>query len=178
MKHIKPIIMLSLFLLELISFSGCGINRVKEETKLLKEAKKETSVFFEFLKNEDIEGLSNLFNQNKKNTHNLNKEWQTFFDDIDGKITDYERMTFTETRKEVSEGKITYLVVQAEFKDVKTDTGQVYGEMKYSKIIKANYDTNLEGINDFTLWKEKDNYDNPFIIGGKGTKLDSQNSNS
>ena len=168
----------AILVIVLFVFTSCGWEKVKEENKLLNEAKEETSVFFEYLKNEDIESLSNLFSKNKKDTHNLNEEWKSFFEEIDGKITDYDKMAFTETLKNVSKGEITYLVIQAEFKNVKTDTGQVYSEMEYSKIIKSNHDNSSEGIATFTLWKEADKYDNPFIIGGNDSKLKEQNSNS
>ena len=40
---------------------GCGLEKVQEETRLCKTAKEDGKQFFEYLKEEDIQSLSDLF---------------------------------------------------------------------------------------------------------------------
>ena len=145
-----------LMLICIFILSGCGIENVMEETRLCKEAKEEKDSVFEYLKNEDAKSLSELFSQNEKESHNLEEEWKTFFDEVDGKFVDFDDSSFTEIRRTFSEGKLTFLVVQAQFKDVKTDTGHIYETITYSKTLKSEHDINDEGIDGFSLCKGTD----------------------
>ncbi|WP_044975137.1 DUF5104 domain-containing protein [Ruminococcus sp. HUN007] len=131
----------------IIIFCGCGFEKVQEETQLCKEAKEEAKQVFEYLKEEDTSSLSNFFSQKALSDCNLEEEWKIFLEQINGKIIDYETIETFENRRTFSDGNLTYLLLRIEFKNVKTDTGQVYEKMRYSKTAKCDSDPDKEGIN-------------------------------
>jgi len=150
---------ISMFLL-----SGCGVNKVIEETRLCEEAKAEGEQVFEYLKNEDIESLSDLFCQNKKDSANLEEKWQVFFDAIDGKIISYDKYSCEENMRTFSKGELTYLVLAIKYSNIKTDTGKIYEYLTYTTTAK-NSNSNLdEGVSNFILLQGKDDNGYPIAI--------------
>jgi len=150
---------ISIFLL-----SGCGINKVIEETQLYEDTKKEGEQIFEHLKNEDIESLSELFCQNKKDESDLNEKWQVFFDEIDGKIISYDKYSCEENMRTFYKGELTYLVLTVKYSNVKTDTGKIYEQLTYTTTAKDSNNSLKEGVSNFILFLGKDDNGYPIAI--------------
>ncbi len=136
---------ISFVFISMLLLTSCD-DKVKEESLLCKEAKEEANQVFEYLKKEDIQSLSNLFSENKKTTYNLEDEWKDFFENLDGKIKDYDKLEFDESERTFSDGKLYYLTVNVEFINIETETGHIYEELSYSKILKSESDSDKEGI--------------------------------
>ena len=154
----------AILVIVLFVFTSCSWEKVAEEDRLVKEAKDEAEQIFDYLKEEDISSLSTLFSENQRKNYDLEKEWNNFFEQIDGKFLSYEDVSFEENRRTFADNKLTYLVVRIEFKNIKTDTGRIYEKMGYSKTLKSEYDSNNEGISGFSLRKERDKNDNLVMV--------------
>jgi len=141
-KIIKTI---SFVFISMLLLTSCD-DKVKEESLLCKEAKEEADQVFEYLKEEDIQSLSELFSPNKQTTYNLEAEWKSFFESLDGKIKDYDCLKFDEAQRTFSDGKLYYLTVNVEFTNIETETGHIYEELSYSKILKSDSNNDEEGI--------------------------------
>ncbi len=110
---------IALIFISIFILSGCGVKKIMEETRLSKEVKKESTQVFDYLKNEDIKSLSDLFCQNQKDNSDIKEKWKNFYESIDGKILAYDKLSCTETMRTFSDGKLTYLVFRIEYSDVK-----------------------------------------------------------
>ena len=135
---------------------GCGLEKVQEETQLCKTAKEDGKQFFEYLKEEDIQSLSDLFSENEKNKYDLKKEWKAFFEQIDGNFVSYDEMSFDENQRTFYDNQLSKLIGYVEFTNIKTSTGHIYEKMGYSIILKYSYDSKEEGVSGFSLRKERD----------------------
>ena len=118
-----------------------------EDTQLCTVAKEEADQVFEYLREKDIQKLSSLFSENQKKNYDLEKEWNNFFEQIDGRIIDYETIDVIVSQRTFSDGTLTNLLLRIEFKNVKTDTGQVYEQIRYAKTARCNSEPDNEGIN-------------------------------
>jgi len=136
----------AILVIVLFVFTSCSWEKVVEEDRLVNETKEEAKQVFEYLKEEDTSSLSNFFSQKALSDCNP-EEWKIFLEQINGKIIDYETIETFENRRTFSDGNLTYLLLRIEFKNVKTDTGQVYEKMRYSKTAKCDSDPDKEGIN-------------------------------
>ena len=156
----------TILLMVLISvlFTSCGIKKIQDETRLSKEVEKESTQVFDYLKNEDIKSLSDLFCQNQKDNSDIEEKWKIFYESIDGKILAYDKLSCTETMRTFSDGKLTYLVFRIEYSDVKTDTGRIYEKLIYSTTAKDIDDSNEEGISNFILLQGEDENGYPIAI--------------
>ena len=118
-----------------------------EDTQLCTVAKEEADQVFEYLREKDIQKLSSLFSENQKKNYDLENEWNNFFEQIDGRIIDYETIDVIVSQRTFSDGTLTNLLLRIEFKNVKTDTGQVYEQIRYAKTARCNSEPDNEGIN-------------------------------
>ena len=143
----KMVTTILVIFISLILLCGCGIEKVQEETRLCKEAKKEGIQFFEYLKEEDASSLSSLFSEEVVSDYNLEEEWKTFFEQINSKIIDYETIDVFESQRTFSDDNLSYLLLRIEFKNVKTDSGQIYKKIRYSKTARCISDSDKEGVN-------------------------------
>lgn len=138
----------------LLNFTGCSkfieaLNSERYGAKRL--AGKEAEEIFKMLQEEDIEGLSALFSEDSRKYHNIELEWELFFDRIDGNIVSYSGISFPGEGMGVDKDGVIYdSHLSINFKNVKTDTGTVYKEFGYYQTRIDTRNPELEGINVFT----------------------------
>ena len=137
----------AILVIVLFVFTSCSWEKVAEEDRLVKEAKEEAEQIFDYLKEEDISSLSSLFSENQRKNYDLEKEWKTFFEQINSKIIDYETIDVFESQRTFSDDNLSYLLLRIEFKNVKTDSGQIYKKIRYSKTARCISDSDKEGVN-------------------------------
>ena len=95
--NLKRIAALSMGLVMLFPLSGCQIvdNVVKSINDDPKNGEKEyAEQVFEYLKNEDIDSLCELFAPEVSVEHSLESEWKYFFDHVDGKVVSYKSLKY------------------------------------------------------------------------------------
>jgi len=115
------------------------------------KAKKEAEIYFEYLKEKDIQSLNKLFSLEVQNNHNLEKEWATFFEAIDGNIVSYKKISIHGEEMNVDDRIVTFSALTIRFEDVQTDTGKTYELIDYREIrVDANH-SKAEGINLFSV---------------------------
>ena len=153
-KCFNGIISITLVLAILLSFTDCSkfiedMNSERYGAKRL--AKKEAEEIFRMLQEEDIEGLSALFSEDSRKYHNIEMEWELFFDRLDGKVVSYSGISFPGEGMGVDKDGVIYdSHLSINFKNVKTDTGTVYKEFGYYQTRIDTRNPELEGINVFT----------------------------
>ncbi len=158
---IKIFNIIFLLALSIVILSGCNAS---EDTQLCKEAKEEAQQVFEYIKDEDIDNLSSLFNAKTRENKNLKESWENFFEQTQGIITEYDKLEVMETQRTYSKGELTFLVLRIKYTNVKTDTGEIYEEMMYYKTAKCNHAPDKEGISWFTLQISKNDKEQPVLL--------------
>lgn len=131
-------------------------------------ARKEAKGYFEYLKKKDIQNLNKLFSSDIQDNHNLEKEWNAFFEAVDGNIVSYEKISTHEHGMNVDNRKVTYSDIVIEFKNVKTDTGKLYEYIAYYQIrVDVNH-PGAEGIGSFSIAipVENENGSQEVTVGG------------
>ena len=126
--------------------SGCNIQPTLQEL-----AHKDADVIFELIKNEDIDKLSQLFSNEVKQEHDLKEEWQSFFENIDGNIVDYDDISYGAESEGYNEGKLYKQSICVILEKPKTDTGTVYEEIVYYQTRVFTKNPDREGINGLKL---------------------------
>ena len=124
-------VIISVFLI--FSFTSC------REFNPSYKARKEAVKYFEYLKNKDIDKLYDLFSDDVKDAHDLDKEWEEFFENIDGNIVSYDRIRSGGEEERIDHGKTTYCMVNIRYENVETDTGKTYDSITFTQI-RANKD--------------------------------------
>ena len=142
-------VMLSLAML--LSFASCSERHPRN--KAIREAKK----YFEYLKNEDTKKLNKLFSDDVRDTHDLDEEWDDFYDSIDGNIISYGSITSGGEGGRYDFGRVTYSDIVIIIEDVKTDTGMEYDSISYYQIRIDKKHPEREGIGLFSLEVPSDN---------------------
>ena len=164
-RYFSRIISITLIFAILFSFTGCS--KIKEDMNserygAKKLAKSEAEEIFKMIQEEDIEGLSALFAEDARNCHDIEKEWEAFFDQIDGKIVSYSGISFPGEGMGVDKDGVIYdSHLSVNFENVKTDKGTVYEQFGYYQTRIDTRNPELEGINVFSM-----------KIPGTGTYLD------
>lgn len=173
-KCVSSIISITLIFAVLFSFTGCSkfiedLNSERYGAKRL--AKKEAEEIFKMIQEEDIEGLSALFSEDSRTYHNIEMEWELFFERVDGNIVSYSSISFPGEGMGVDEnGEIYDSHLSVNFKNVKTDTGVVYKEFGYYQTRIDTRNPELEGINVFVAQvKGSDTY---IDVGGFSSDYD------
>ena len=110
------------------------------------KAKKEAADIFELLKDEDTRKLNKYFSEDVRDSHDLNDEWEVFFDSIDGDIVSYGEIKSGGESEHSDFGKITFYEIVITIKDVKTDTGMEYEYISYNQIRIDKKHPEREGI--------------------------------
>ena len=137
----------------LLNITGCSkfiedLNSERYGAKRL--AGKEAEEIFKMLQEEDIEGLSALFSEDSRKYHNIEMEWELFFDRIDGNIVSYSGISFPGEGMGVDkDGEIYDSHLSINFNNVKTDNGTVYTNFGYYQTRIDTKNPELEGINVF-----------------------------
>lgn len=121
-----------------------------------KLAKEESEEIFEYLMNEDIESLCELFSDDVKGSHDLEAEWKDFFDHIDGNIVSYDGLSFPGEGLSIDKDGVVYdSHLNIRFNNVATDTDKTYPAIGYYQTRINTAHPISEGINVFSL-KKKD----------------------
>lgn len=149
--YIKKGIAIVLSLTMLASVASCS------ELHPANKAKREAKKIFKYLKNEDTKKLNKLFSDDVRLTHDLDDEWDVFFDSIDGNIVSYGRIQSQGEGGRYDWGKVTYSDIVISIEDVKTDTGMVYNSISYYQIRVDKQHPEREGISLFSLEIPSDN---------------------
>ena len=132
--------------------TGCGSEADLEKTNPKKLARKEAEDIFEYIKDEDIDSLVDLFAEDVKKSHDLKKEWEEFFEKMDGKAVSYGGISFPGEGMGVDkDGNIYDSHLSINYNKVKTDTGTVYQEFGYYQTRIDTKHPEREGINLFTF---------------------------
>ena len=142
-------VMLSLALL--CSLASCS------ERHPANKAKKEAVGIFEAIKNHDTKKLNKMFTEDVRDTHDLDAEWEEFYDSIDGNIVSYGSITSGGEEVYYDYGQVTYSMIVININDVKTDTGMVYESLSYCQTRVDKKHPEREGIGIFSLLKRTDN---------------------
>ena len=173
-KCVSSIISITLIFAVLFSFTGCSkfiedLNSERYGAKRL--AKKEAEEIFKMIQEEDIEGLSALFSEDSRTYHNIEMEWELFFEHMDGHVVSYSGISFPGEGMGVDkDGNIYDSHLSVNFKNVKTDTGVVYKEFGYYQTRIDTRNPELEGINVFVAQvKGSDTY---IDVGGFSSEYD------
>ena len=137
----KRLIAIVLMISMLFSLSSCS--------RLLPSysAKKDTEKYFKYLKNKDIDKLTELFSDDVKDTHDLYKEWEEFFNSFDGNIVSYEKISTGGEEERIDHGKTTYYSVVVNFQNVETDTGKTYEYIAFAQHRENKKHPENKGIN-------------------------------
>lgn len=114
-------------------------------------AKKEAKIYFEYLKEKDIQSLNKLFSTEVQNSHDLEKEWTAFFEAIDGNIASYEKITYLGEEVRVDDFKVSYSDIVIRFENVKTDSGELYKRIDYRHLRVDIARPEAEGISIFSI---------------------------
>ena len=140
----KILVVIILFFFS-ISLTGCSIKETETYSTFI--ARKEAESYFEYLKEKDIYNLNKLLSENAQKTHNLESEWEEFFDFIDGNVVSYRNLMVASQTLWVDEWKTTKLIFVVHFYDVETDTGKIYKELGWEKVSIDVNNREKEGIN-------------------------------
>ena len=119
-------------LLFTLSVSGCYF---LQYSKLRRNEIRSAKEFFEYLKDEDIDSLVDLFSDEVQDTCDLEEEWEEFFDVIDGNIESYDRLRVTYSEQFIDDGNITRCLLEVVFLDVTTDEGEEYDRLEYHTFV-------------------------------------------
>lgn len=162
MRKIKNAISIMLIISML---SGCGMTGVFESKSdgfyerhdPKKLAAKEADTVFEYLKNEDIDSLIELFSDDVKSSHDLEAEWQAFFDHIDGNIESYDGLSFPGEGMNIDkDGEIYDSHLTVRFNNVVTSNNKTYVAISYYQRRIYKEEPSSEGINIFSIKKKSD----------------------
>ncbi len=154
MNH-KRIAALLMSLVMLLSLAGCQI--VDNAAKIINDDPKTgereyAEQVFEYLKNEDIDSLCELFAPDVSAHHNLESEWKHFFDQLDGKIVSYKGLEYPgEGLGKDKDGEVYDSHISVNYAEVKTDNGTVYEEFGYYHVKVSRDDPDSVGLTVFTM---------------------------
>jgi hypothetical protein len=165
----KRITALLMSLVMLFPLSGCQI--VDNVSKSIKDdpkngEKEYAEQVFEYLKNEDIDSLCELFAPEVSVEHSLESEWKYFFDHVDGKIISYKGLKYPgEGLEKNKDGKVCDSHISVNYAGAKTDSGTVYEEFGYYHVKVSRDGPDSVGMTVFTM-KDPDT-GNWITVGGE-----------
>ncbi|WP_034450330.1 DUF5104 domain-containing protein [Butyrivibrio sp. AE2032] len=155
MRNIKRLTAILMCAVMALSVCSCSfvervVDKVKNDPKKLEKADAEQ--IFEYLKNEDIESLCALFSPEVKKHHNLELEWEIFFDNLDGNLVSYKSLSYPgEGGSTDKNGEVIDSHISVNYNGVTTDTGTQYKEFGYYHVRVNRNDPDSEGLTVFTM---------------------------
>lgn len=138
------------------SVSGCYIGA---DAGLRRKEHKQALQVFKYLKKEDVDALNGLFSESVAENHDLDEEWEAFFDEIDGNIVSYDKLEVSVLERWDDNWKTTRALIQVTFRNVTTDEGEVYEKIIYNDYA-IHSDKDSVGITVFCLENDK------AVVGG------------
>ena len=147
-KRVGALVLCALMALQLF---GCAlIKNVKNDPKNLE--KLDAEKIFEYIKDEDIDSLCDLFSPEVKKNHDLEKEWEDFFEKMDGKAVSYKKISYpNEGEGKDENGEVYKMHVAVNYNNLKTDKGTVYKQFGYQHIRVSKSDPDSVGLLTFTM---------------------------
>ena len=136
----KKLLCMVMVLLFTLSISGCYF---MQYSKLKRKESENAKEFFNYLKDEDIDGLVNMFSDDIRDSFDLEECWEEFFDVVDGDIESYDRYHVTYLEQFIDDGKITRCLLKVEFSGVTTDEGVEYDTLEYQTYVVHSDDDQL-----------------------------------
>lgn len=151
MRNIKRVSALVLCVFMSFQIFGCALlKNVQNDPKKLERPDAEQ--IFEYIKNEDIGSLCGLFSPEVKKSHDLEKEWQEFFERMDGKAESYKSISYpNEGVGKDKDGEVYKMHISVNYNDVKTANGTVYKEFGYYRVRVSKSEPETEGLTTFTM---------------------------
>lgn len=148
---------ISLFLCLAAAFAvfGCdlaarGKKAYEQDPKRIE--KENAEKIFEYLKNEDIDSLCELFSKESQKHHNIRNEWESFFRHVDGKIVSYKSISYpNEGLEKDGNGEVNDSHISVNYAGVTTGNGTVYKEFGYYRVQVSKKDPDSEGLSVFTM---------------------------
>ena len=134
-----------------VSLCGCSVfDRLKNDPKKIEGANAE--IIFKYIEDEDIDALCELFAEDVQVSHDLEAEWEAFFDALDGTPVSYSSLSFpVEGYETDKDGNVTDSHISVNYNNVKTDTGATYEEFGYLIYQVYSEDPSQEGLITFTV---------------------------
>ena len=147
-KRVGALVLCALMALQLF---GCAlIKNVKNDPKNLE--KPDAEKIFEYIKDEDIDSLCDLFSPEVKKNHDLEKEWEDFFEKMDDKAVSYKKISFpNEGVGKDENGEVYKMHVAVNYNNLKTDKGTVYKQFGYQHIRVSKNEPDSVGLLTFTM---------------------------
>lgn len=132
---------------------ACGCSLIKNVAGGAKKSEQEyAEMVFEYIKNEDIDNLCKLFSPKIRASHDLEKEWEEFFDHMDGKMVSYKSLKYpNEGIGKDENGEVYKEHYSVNYEGAKTSTGKVYKEIGYYHEVVNKKDPESEGMDVFTM---------------------------
>ncbi len=153
--RIKKAAAVFMCLVTALSFFGCSyVNNVVDNYKRTPRVieKPEAEQIFEYLKDEDIDSLCELFSPEVSKTHDIKSEWKYFFSHLDGDLVSYKKISYPNEGLGVDkDGEVYDSHVSVNYKNAKTDTGKVYSEFGYYRVQVSRDNPDSVGITTFTM---------------------------
>ena len=142
----------ALAILMSVTLCGCSIlDRLKNDPKKIESANAEK--IFEYIKDEDTDALCGLFAEYVQDTHDLEAEWEAFFDAIDGTPVSYSSLSFPGEGYETDpDGNVIDSHLSVNYNGVKTDTGETYDEFGYLIYQAYAVDPSQGGLSNFCVY--------------------------
>ena len=153
--RIKKIIALLMCLVMALPLFGCSfienaVDRFKNDPK--KQEKADAEQIFEYLKEEDIDSLCELFSPEVRKTHSLKSEWKYFFKKLDGNVVSYKKLQYQNEGYGVDkDGEVYDSHFSVNYSGVKTDNGTVYKQFGFYHVRVNKNDPDSEGLQVFTM---------------------------
>lgn len=153
--RIKKVLALMMSLVLVFPLFGCtfierAVKAYEDDPK--RDEKEYAEQVFEYLKNEDIDSLCELFAPEVSEDHSVRAEWKNFFSHLDGKAVSYKSISYpNEGLEKDQNGEICDSHISVNFNGVKTDKGTVYEEFGYYRVKVSSNDPDSEGMHVFTL---------------------------
>ena len=153
--RIKKVLALMMSLVLAFPMFGCtfidrAVKAYEDDPK--RDEKEYAEQVFEYLKNEDIDSLCELFAPEVSVEHSLESEWKYFFDHVDGNIVSYKGLKYPgEGIGKDQDGEVYDSHISVNYSEVKTDNGTVYEEFGYYHVKVNRDDPDSVGLVLFTM---------------------------
>ena len=158
----KRVFVLVLCVAVMFGTCGCYLGSAAKERK---SAHRKALKFFEYIKDENIDKLTDMFSDDSRSEYDVEEQWEHFFDSVDGQIKSYGDLKDTDSEVWYDGGKVTHAVIRVRFTDVVTDEGVRYDEIGYDHVI-TDSDKDAVGIMVLEILDSEE--ESVAVVGGIG----------
>ncbi len=164
-KKAIVLVIFSSFMIFCLTACASVINELKDSIENEKHAKELSEEVVEYINNDDVEGMKELFCEYYQNNFELEEEIEEFFDSIDGKIISYE-FEYSGEIGSIRDGKWTKQSSLIDLDNIKTDSDNEY-HIFISEYLVYKEDKMKEGVFDFELRNSERKKLHQFIINNQ-----------